>query len=106
MSQKLSMDQPLIYRIQVQGRIDERWAGHFDGMAVKMRSVDGIAPITTLEGVVADQAALHGLLRALYNLGFLLVRVLCLEPLFKGYLEESDTAGFSDLIPSHTVHRE
>jgi hypothetical protein len=100
------MDQPLIYRIQVQGRIDERWAGRFDGMTVKMRSVEGIAPITTLEGVVADQAALHGLLRALYNLGFLLVCVLCLEPLFKGYLEESDTAGSGDLIPSHTVHRE
>jgi hypothetical protein len=97
------MDQPLIYRIQVQGRIDERWVGRFDGTMVTMREMDGSAPITTLTGVVADQPALHRLLRALYGLGFLLVCVICLDPLLKGTLEASDTAGSGALIGSHTV---
>jgi hypothetical protein len=104
--QEPSMDQPLIYRIEVQGRIDVHWVGRFDGKTVTIREMEGIEPITALTGVVADQPALHELLRALYSLGFLLVCVACLDPLFKGYLEASDTGGARDFIRSHTVHGE
>ena len=36
-------------------------------------------PVTTLTGAVADQAALHGLLRRVYALGLPLLSVICVE---------------------------
>ncbi len=87
---EIRMDQPILYRVEVQGRLDERWVGRFDGMTVRIRNLEDIASITTLEGVVADQAALHAMLRSLYNLGFPLLSVSCLETNADGVLSESD----------------
>ncbi len=87
---EIRMDQPILYCVKVQGRLDERWVGRFDGMTVSVRNLEDIASITTLEGVVADQAALHAMLRSLYNLGFPLLSVSCLETNADGVLSESD----------------
>ena len=63
------------YQIQVHGRISERWRNWFDEMTITQdRTSDGVA-ITTLTGIVADQAALLGLLQKLYTLGFPLLLV-------------------------------
>jgi hypothetical protein len=64
------------YEIQVQGRIGERWAHWFEDMSVGAQG-DEQGATTTLTGIVADQAALLGLLQKLYTLGLplLLVRV-------------------------------
>ncbi len=43
--QKLSIDQLLVYRIEVQGRVDERRAGRFQTMTVTIGYVGGIVPI-------------------------------------------------------------
>ncbi len=45
-----------------------------------LESGDDGPPATTLTGVVADQAALHGLLRWLYSLGLPLISVNCVKP--------------------------
>ena len=67
----LGQDQAAAYRIQVQGRLSPRWAGWFEGLVA---TEDG-AGTTTLTGVVADQAALLGVLGRLYTLGLPLLMV-------------------------------
>lgn len=59
------------YRIRVQGHLDAHWSTWFDGMTLA-RHDDGT---TTLEGAVADQAELHGLLTRVRDLGIPLVSV-------------------------------
>lgn len=59
------------YEIRVQGRLDPRWATWFDGCTVSAEP----GGITVIAGAVADQAALHGLLQALRDLGLPLVSV-------------------------------
>jgi hypothetical protein len=59
------MDGPALYRIRVQGRLGERWASWFDGMAVTAQP-DGS---TELRGILTDQAAIHGVLARIRDLG-------------------------------------
>jgi hypothetical protein len=68
------------YQVRVEGRIGQRWLAWFDGLAVSATDEDagqaGRSPaITTLTGVMPDQAALAGLLQKLYTLGLPLVEV-------------------------------
>ena len=53
-------DHPGRYEIRLKGHLDARWAAWFDGLTVTQGS-DGT---TVIHGPVADQAALHGLLKA------------------------------------------
>ena len=59
------------YDIRVKGRLASRWAEWFGGMTLTPED-DGT---TVISGVVADQSALHGLLRRLHDLGLALVSV-------------------------------
>jgi len=59
------------YEIRLQGQLDECWSDWFEGFTLTNES-DGT---TTLTGPVLDQAALHGLLRRVSNLGVTLVSV-------------------------------
>jgi hypothetical protein len=59
------------YEIRLKGHLGSRWAARFDGMTLTTRA-DGT---TLIEGAVADQAALHGLLGALRDLGIPLLSV-------------------------------
>ena len=69
------------YQVRVEGRIGQRWLVWFDGLAVSATGEDdagqavGGPAITTLTGVMPDQAALAGLLQKLYTLGLPLVEV-------------------------------
>ncbi len=72
---KLHLDQPAIYTIQVQGRFAEHRAELFAPLTVTVELDEERNPVSTLRGVVADQAALHGLLRTLYSLGLPLLLV-------------------------------
>ena len=62
------------YEIRLQGRLDPRWSARFDGMT--LTTSDGF---TLLTGPVVDQAALHGLLHQLRDVGLLLVSVTQVE---------------------------
>ena len=64
------------YEIRLKGRLDARWAAWFDGLAVTGDS-DGT---TVIHGPVADQAALHGLLQKVRDLGLPLISVNYVEP--------------------------
>jgi len=77
--QEPGLDRPVTCEIQVQGWLDESWSDWFDGIAVAPQvSAEGTT-ITKLTGTVVDQAALHGLLRKLYNLGLPLLSVTCIN---------------------------
>jgi hypothetical protein len=60
------------YEIRVTGHLDARWAARFDGLALR-HEADGT---TVLSGPIADQAALHGLLQRVRDLGIPLVSVI------------------------------
>jgi hypothetical protein len=62
---------PVHYELRVQGHLNEHLSTWFDGMAL-VREDDGT---TTLRGLVADQAALHGLLAKARDLGTTLISV-------------------------------
>ena len=64
------------YELRVKGHLDARWADWFDGLTLTHVS-DGS---TAIRGAVADQAALHGLLQKLRDLGLPLISVTELEP--------------------------
>ena len=64
------------YAIRLNGHLDERWAAWFDGLTLT-RLRDGT---TVLHGPVVDQAALHGLLQKVRDLGLPLVSVARVEP--------------------------
>ncbi len=72
--QRISLDEPAVYEIQVQGMISEHWLSYFDEMNISVEGVDGEA-ITTLIGKVVDQAALQGMLQKFYTLSLVLVKV-------------------------------
>ena len=57
------------YEIRIDGRLGARWAAWFDGLAMTSES-DGT---TVLRGSIVDQAALHGLLQKLRDVGIPLI---------------------------------
>ena len=59
------------YRIRIQGRLEHRWNAWFDGMTLTPEA-DGT---TVLRGTVSDQAALHGLIQKVRDLGLTLLEV-------------------------------
>jgi hypothetical protein len=64
------------YEIRLQGHLDTRWTAWFDGLALTHEG-DGT---TVIQGPVVDQAALHGLLQKVRDLGLPLVSVAHIEP--------------------------
>lgn len=71
----ISVDQPLEYQIELQGRLEESWSHWFNDMDITVKHEPGGPTITILSGVVADQAALHGLLNRIRDLGIPLLSV-------------------------------
>ena len=59
-----------IYKIQVQGHLDSRWSDWFGGFEIMACSED-----TILTGSVPDQAALHGVLSKIAELGLIIIYV-------------------------------
>jgi len=63
--------EPGFYEIRIKGHLDDQWADWFGGLTLTLKE-DGN---TLLTGMVADQAALHGLLRKVRDLGMVLISV-------------------------------
>jgi len=58
------------YEIQVKGYLDARWNELFDGMTIAWND-----NVTTISGMVPDQAALHGLLARVRDYGLTLISI-------------------------------
>lgn len=69
-------DQHRSYEIRIQGHLDDQWADWFGGLRVTLEANGD----TLLTGPVVDQAALHGLLRKVRDLGMPLLSVTGVEP--------------------------
>ena len=64
------------YEIRLEGHLNDQWSDWFEGLTITLEK-DGD---TLLTGPVVDQAALHGLLRKVRDLGLPLVSVTPVEP--------------------------
>ena len=64
------------YEIRLKGHLESRWAAWFDGLSLTQES-DGT---TVIRGSVIDQAALHGLLSKVRDLGLPLIAVTQVDP--------------------------
>jgi hypothetical protein len=68
--------EPELYEIRLKGHLDDRWADWFEGLSFTHES-NGT---TILCGPVVDQAALHGLLKKVRDLGIPLLSVMRVKP--------------------------
>ena len=68
--------EPGLYEIRLKGHLDDRWADWFEGLTITLEDQGD----TLLTGLVVDQAALHGLLKKVRDLGMPLVSVSPVEP--------------------------
>ena len=66
---------PARYEIRVEGILDSRWAAWFGGLHIERDDTQ-----TVISGLLADQAALHGLLTRIRDLGLCLISVCRLDP--------------------------
>ena len=76
---QLHRDTPATYRIRLQGKLDKNWSEYLDGMTIADAQATDWTPVTILTGQLVDQAALIGVLNSVYDLGFPLISVECLE---------------------------
>lgn len=72
---KLTLDQPAVYRIRIQGQLDENWSDYLGGLEIRCTPLSSNPDVTTLSGQLFDQAALFGVLNSLYGLGLPLLSV-------------------------------
>ena len=86
----LDPNPPLVYEIRIKGHLDQHWADWFDGLTITWDSNGD----TLLTGPVVDQAALHGLLKKVRDLGMPLVSVNRAEP---GRADASDPFPFGEV---------
>jgi hypothetical protein len=73
---RMDPGQPMVYQIRIKGHLGSQWTDWFEGLAITLEE-DGN---TLLTGPVVDQAALHGLLKKVRDLGMPLVSVSPVEP--------------------------
>jgi hypothetical protein len=71
-------DMPALYEIRVRGAFDQTWRGLMEGMTLEVVHQES-QPVTVIRVVVQDQAALAGLLDALFGLNARVLSVTALE---------------------------
>jgi hypothetical protein len=68
-------DQPMICHIRIEGHLGPHWSSWFEGLAITLEDNGE----TLLTGPLVDQAALHGLIRKVRDLGIPLLSVVCVK---------------------------
>ncbi len=79
--------QPMVYQIRIKGHLGRQWTDWFEGLIITLEDNGE----TLLTGAVTDQAALHGLLRKVRDLGLPLISVNRVDPLQAKALETNQT---------------
>jgi hypothetical protein len=67
----MEVETSCVYEIRVEGHLTDRWSDWFEGLAIR-KDANGE---TTMTGLLADQAALYGVLIKIYNLNLILLSV-------------------------------
>jgi hypothetical protein len=80
----------MVYQIRIEGHLSRQWTDWFEGLTITLEE-DGD---TLLTGTLVDQAALHGLLKKVRDLGMPLLSVNSVEP-----------AGKTCQMSNHEAHR-
>ena len=70
------LDQPMVYQIRLKGHLGPQWTEWFGGMSITLEE----SGETLLTGPVEDQAALHGLLKKVRDLGMPLISAIRVKP--------------------------
>lgn len=73
---KEKRDAPGTYVVRIKGHLDSRWAAWFEGLTIRQEEHG----VTLLTGPLLDQAALHGLMRKVRDLGLTLLSITPAEP--------------------------
>ncbi|MBU4449658.1 MAG: hypothetical protein KKD99_13810 [Proteobacteria bacterium] len=73
---KTDPSQPMVYQIRIKGHLGRQWTDWFGGLTITLDDNGD----TLLTGPVADQSALHGLLKKVRDLGMPLVSVYHVNP--------------------------
>ena len=68
--------QPIMYQIRIKGHLDRRWRDWFEGMSISLENNGD----TLITGPVADQSALHGLVKKVRDLGLPLISANRIDP--------------------------
>ena len=68
--------QPVVYQIRIKGHLGHQWTDWFEGLTITLEANGD----TLLTGPVIDQAALHGLLKKVRDLGMPLLSVNFVKP--------------------------
>ena len=68
--------QPMVYQIRIKGHLGARWTDWFEGLTITLEKNGD----TLLTGPMVDQAALHGLLRKVRDLGLPLLSIMRVDP--------------------------
>jgi hypothetical protein len=74
-SPKTDPDEPIIYQFRLKGHLDCQWTDWFEGLTITLEANGD----TLLTGSVADQSALHGLLKKIRDLGMPLLSVISID---------------------------
>ena len=77
------------YKIQIRGHVGQDWSEWFSDLKLAADYAADGTPITVLSGPIPDQAALHGVLARIRDMGLQLISV--------GRIEESDVTGDGEL---------
>jgi hypothetical protein len=88
-------DEPGLYEIRIRGHLTDEWANWFDGLTITLEDNGE----TLLTGPLTDQAALHGLLRKVRDLGLPLLSVNCVKS------DQADTPGVEQTIAASYPER-
>jgi hypothetical protein len=75
-SQETGLEDPTVYEIRIKGHLGPQWRDWFGGLTIKLEENGE----TSLTGLVPDQAALHGLLKRVRDVGLPLISVVSLKP--------------------------
>lgn len=71
----ISLLNPAVYKIKIQGILDKNWSDYYGGMTIEYAGDPKQDAITILNGILADQSALIGVLNSLHDIGYPILSV-------------------------------